>query len=119
MKKLTLTLLFCSISALSQAADMECMVDTIEVDHWSTGSCFSFEFTMDNNPNLAIWRIKGITKPVSEIIWMPSNSSCANNVRECRKMIRPYREYKMSAKILYADSTYETVSASAFFETGR
>lgn len=116
MKKLVLGLTLLSASAF--AADMECMVDTANWDQWRTGSCFAMEFTMDNRPNTAYWRIINYHKTISSVVWEEKTAGCSSSSTQCSKSITPYQVHKGQALILYADGTWERVSANASFETG-
>lgn len=118
MKKILTAVALLLASGSSMAAQMECMVDTAAYDQWSAGSCFSFEYTMDNAPNDAIWRIVDVTKTISSVIWQGTTSGCPSNATYCTKAIRPYREHLGKATVLYTDGTYEVVQATAQFETG-
>ncbi|MDP5138830.1 hypothetical protein ORJ04_23055, partial [Rheinheimera baltica] len=105
-------------SGSTMAAQMECMVDTAAYDQWTAGYCDSFEYTMDNAKNDAIWRIVDTTKPIASIIWSEKTAGCAATATYCTKAIRPYTANKGKATILYTDGTYEIVQAIASFETG-
>ena len=118
MKKTLTALALVLASGSSMAAQMECMVDTAAYDEWSVGHCENFEYTMDNKANDAIWRIVGVTKTISSVIWQETTSGCASNSTYCTKAIRPYRSYLGKATVLYTDGTYEVVQATARFETG-
>lgn len=118
MKK-TLTalgLLFASGSTM--AANMECMVDTELQNSWGVSHCFGFEYTMDQAPNNATWRVTNTTKPISSVIWSEKATGCASNSTFCTKSIRPFTFHVGKATILYTDGTYEIVQATAQFETG-
>ncbi len=116
MKKLFLPLIL--LSGAASAASMECMVDTAAYDEWQVGYCSAMEFTFDNNTNLALWRITGVTKTVSQVLWSDATSGCAASALSCNKQIRPYHEHLGKATILYSDGTWEQVQATAHFETG-
>lgn len=117
MKKLLVAAALLAAGSAS-AATMECMVDTAGWDEWSAGHCESFEYTMDKKANNAYWRITGINKTISSVIWSDKTTGCASSATECMKAIFPYRINKGTATILYVDGTYEIVSATASFETG-
>lgn len=118
MKKTLTALALLFASGSTMAAQMECMVDTAAFDNWSTGYCMSFEYTMDNNPNDAIWRVVGTTKPISSVIWSEAAAGCASTSTYCTKPVRPYREHVGKATVLYTDGTWTAVQATAYFETG-
>ena len=118
MKKTLTALALLLASGSSMAAQMECMVDTAAYDRWSTGGCWGFENTLDNAPNDALWRIVGVTKTISSVIWQETTSGCPSNATYCTKAIRPYQEHLGKATVLYTDGTYEVVQATAQFVTG-
>lgn len=118
MKKMIAALVLLGASGSAFSAQMECYVDTAAYDEWSVGYCMSMEFTFDNAPNDAFWRIIGVTKPVASVIWSEATAGCASNSLYCNKSIRPYQDHLGKALILYTDSTWEEVSATARFETG-
>lgn len=118
MKRSIIALGIFLASGSAMAAQMECMVDTAAYDEWTEGHCMGFEYTMDNAPNDAIWRVVGTTKAVSSIIWSEKTAGCASNATYCTKSIRPYTFNRGKATILYTDGTYEIVQATANFETG-
>jgi hypothetical protein len=118
MKKTLTALALVLASGSTMAAQMECMVDTAAYDEWSAGYCSSFEYTMDNARNDAIWRIVGVTKTISSVMWQETTSGCDSNSTYCTKAIRPYRDHVGKATVLYTDGTYEVLQATANFETG-
>ncbi len=118
MKKMIAALALLGASGSAFSAQMECYVDTAAYDEWSVGYCMSMEFTFDNAPNDAFWRITGVTKVVSSVLWTDDTAGCSSASLECHKAIYPYQTYTGRAIILYADSSWEEVSATARFETG-
>ena len=70
------------------------------------------------NQKPAYFRLTNVTKTISDIIWKKATSSCSSSSSNCQINIRPYRTYEGEATVLYSDGTYETLSASASFETG-
>lgn len=118
MKKTLTALGLLLASGSTMAAQMECMVDTAAFDNWSAGYCMSLEYTMDNNPNDAIWRVVGTTKPISSVIWSEAAAGCASTSTYCSKPVQPYMEHVGKATVLYTDGTWTSVQATAYFETG-
>lgn len=118
MKKFIFALIISTFAFSANSAQMECMVDTAAYDQWGTGHCFSFEYTLDTASNVAIWRLKNVTKTISSVIWSDKTTGCSTSATQCSKAIRPYRTHTGTATILYTDNTWEVVSAVAEFETG-
>lgn len=116
-KRLTALLLTAVVLPLS-AAQMECFIDTDAYDEWQVGSCSMMEYTMEHNPNNAVWRVTGINKAVSSILWSEATAGCTTTQEFCIQPIAPYQTHLGKATILYTDGTWEVVQASAYFETG-
>lgn len=117
MKKLLATVFGVLVLPVS-AAHMECYIDSPAYDEWQPDTCYLMEYTMDYNPNNAVWRVTGMTKPVSSILWSEATAGCTTAQQFCMKPITPYQTHVGKATILYTDGTWETVQAPAFFETG-
>lgn len=118
MKKILLPFVVGLLSMPTMAAQMECMVDTANLDTWQVGECMSFEYTLDKVQKNAIWRITGTTKPFSSVLWSQAGAGCASNSLYCQKLIGPYVLHTAKATVLYTDGTWEALEATASFETG-
>lgn len=118
MKKLLVPLVVGMMALPATAAQMECFIDTPAYDEWQTGSCYLMEYTMDYNPNSAVWRVTGMNKPVSSILWSEATAGCTTTQEFCIQPITPYQTHLGKATILYTDGNWEMVQAPAYFETG-
>jgi len=119
MKKSLLTaalLLGAMATGTAQAADMECRVGTTQNSGWSS-YCFGMNYSMNYNPVTAYFRIQNLAAPVAQVIWQ-GGQNCSATSTSCNFKITPYQEHVVSAIVLYTNGTYESVSATAQFETG-
>lgn len=116
MKKLLVPLVVGMMALPATAATMQCMID--QAVDWRGGHCIGVEFTFDYQTNPASWRISGVTKPISSVVWSDATAGCASTATTCTKPIHPYQTHLGKATILYSDGTWEVVQATALFETG-
>lgn len=106
------------MAGTASAANMECKVSTTDNHGWSS-YCFGQNFKFNYVPVNTTFRIQNLAAPVSSVLWQGAVvSSCAATATSCTVKISPYQEHQVSAVVLYSNGTYETVSATALFETG-
>jgi hypothetical protein len=106
------------MAGAASAANMECKVGTQQNDGWSS-SCFGMNYNFNYVPVNTTFRIQNLAAPVASVIWQGSlASACAATATSCTVKAQPYQENTVSAIVLYSNGTYESVSATAWFETG-
>ncbi len=102
----------------SSAAQMECYVDTKAYDQFTPNRCFSMVW--GQRTSTAVFRVANTTKAISNIIWQDDASSCGSGSNtHCSFTVYSFQTYTGTATVLYADGTWEKVSAKASFEDGR
>ncbi len=118
VQKLVLATGLLLLASAANAANMECKVSTQQNSGWSS-YCDGMNYTFSYTPVNTTFRIQNLAAPVSSVIWQGAvASTCAASATSCTVKISPYRENTVSAIVLYSNGTYETVSATAWFETG-
>ncbi|MCL1037256.1 hypothetical protein L2750_08825 [Shewanella submarina] len=120
MKSMILGLL--AVGALTafdtEAAAVECYVDTQAYDQYTAGHCFSMVWGA--RTATAVFRVNGANGQISQVIWGDAASGKCGSGTHCSFTIRPFRPYRATATILYADGTWENATpATASFEDGR
>jgi len=117
MKKLLiLSALMLSASALSAsafAADLRCTVG----GESQIGYCDAMIWGKRSAP--ASFKVENTTKPVSQYIWQSPSVCQSKTTASCGFTAYSFVEYNGSVLVLYADGTYESLSASLRFEDGR
>lgn len=119
MKSMILGLL--AVGALTafdtEAAAVECYVDTQAYDHFTQGYCSAVVWGARSTT--AVFRVTGTSGQISQVLWGGDASGKCGTGTMCSFSIRAFRQYTATATILYSDGTWENASATAEFEDGR
>lgn len=113
------SLVFLLIASSAFSATLVC--DVFPKGRFTSGNngvanCWGFDTSFGNSTTGRFY-IKGITKPVSRVIW-DGDASC-NGGTSCNVTVRAYSFPRATATILYADGTHETTNTSTMeYETG-
>ena len=101
----------------SEAATVECYVDTQAYDHYTPNTCSAA--IRGARESTAVFRVTGTSSQISQVIWGDDASGKCGSGTHCSFTIRAFRTYKATATVLYADGTWDSASATASFEDGR
>ena len=122
MKKLLLSLciISCSLFALNtQAASMSCEVRTNGPgQQFSSGSsCEAFDFSFSNNTT-ATFTIDPGNATVLDVIWIEGCGGVRGSLT-CSTQMQAYFPRTARAIIILPDNRFESVSATAYYESGQ
>jgi len=115
MKKSLLTgLALLVFSGSSLATTMSCYVDTTAYDSYSEGGCFAAAWARTTTANFKITSSNG---SINKVFWSgPGTSSCSQTSTQCNVQVSQYSSVTVTADVLYTNNTWESTSATAYYE---